>query len=178
MSRTTTALVATAAILAAGGAAGASASAGASPEPVAAAASVPTCRAAGLDIAFGEVQGTAGTTYREIALVNRGLRPCALRGFPGVSYVDQQGDQVGPAAERVGGPGEVLVLPRGGTATADVGFVRVGNFDPEVCHPVPVWGVRVFPPDGTEPLYLPLDGEHGCADARVGSHLTVASVRS
>lgn len=138
-----------------------------------------TCRSVGLDISLGRADGTPGTVYREVLLTNRGLAPCVLRGYPGVSYVDSGGAQVGGAAERVGERGPLLTLRHGESAASDVGFVQVRNFDPEVCLPTPVWGVRVYPPDETEPLYLALDGQQGCAGdgSRVGAHLTVASVR-
>ncbi|MBP2340565.1 hypothetical protein JOF41_006743 [Saccharothrix coeruleofusca] len=145
-----------------------------------AAAGAATCRSVGLDVSFGREEGAAGTVYREVLLTNRGVRPCVLRGFPGVSYVDGDGAQIGGAAERVGDRGPQLTLRHGETAASDVGFAQVRNFDPDVCQPTPVWGVRVYPPDETEPLYLDMDQQLGCAGdaSRVGAHLTVASVRS
>ncbi|WP_158848503.1 DUF4232 domain-containing protein [Saccharothrix deserti] len=146
---------------------------------------VATCGSADLDIGFGRVGGAAGTVYREVVFTNRGLHTCVLRGFPGVSYVDAEGDQVGAAAARVGERGALLTLPHGGTATSDVGFAQVDNFDPDVCLKTPVWGIRVFPPDETVPLYLslldqPMDDQYGCAGdvSPFGNQLTAASVRS
>jgi hypothetical protein len=139
-----------------------------------------TCRSVDLGIAFGRVEGAAGTVYREVVFTNRGLRTCVLRGFPGVSYVDANGNQVGAAALRVGDRGPLLTLPHGASATSDVGFAQVGNFDPDACRKTPVWGVRVFPPDETVPLYLPMTDQYGCAGdlSPFGSQLTAASVRS
>ncbi len=72
-----------------------------------------------------------------------------LRGFPGVSSVDADGDQV-------------------------------DNLDPDVCRKTPVWGIRVFPPDGTVPLSLPMADQDGCAGdvSPFGDQPTAASVRS
>ncbi|TQM81397.1 uncharacterized protein DUF4232 [Saccharothrix saharensis] len=139
-----------------------------------------TCGSVDLDIAFGRAGGAAGTTYREVVLTNRGLRTCVLRGFPGVSYVDANGDRVGAAAVRVGERGAPLTLPHGAAATSDVGFAQVDNFDPDACRKTPVWGVRVFPPGETAPLYLRMTDQHGCAGdvSAFGNHLTAASVRS
>ncbi|MFJ6669943.1 DUF4232 domain-containing protein [Actinosynnema sp. NPDC091369] len=139
-----------------------------------------TCQSVDLDIAFGRVEGAAGTVYREVVLTNRGLRTCVLRGFPGVSYVDSDGNQVGAAAVRVGERGALLTLPHGAAAVSDVGFAEVDNFDPDVCRKTPVWGIRVFPPDETVPLYLRMTGRHGCAGdvSAFGNQLTAASVRS
>lgn len=139
-----------------------------------------TCRSVDLGIAFGRVGGAAGTVYREVVLTNRGLRTCVLRGFPGVSYVDASGNQVGAAAVRVGERGPSLTLPHGAAAIADVGFAQVDNFDPDACRKTPVWGIRVFPPDETVPLYLPMTDQYGCAGdvSPFGDQLTAASVRS
>lgn len=143
-------------------------------------AEVSTCRSADLTIGFGRVGGAAGTVYREVVFTNRGLRTCVLRGFPGVSYVDADGDRVGAAAVRVGDRGPLLTLPHGTAVRSDVGFAQVDNFDPDVCRKTPVWGVRVFPPDETVPLYLPMTDQHGCAGdvSPFGDQLTAASVRS
>ncbi|QFZ16511.1 DUF4232 domain-containing protein [Saccharothrix syringae] len=139
-----------------------------------------TCASVDLNIAFGRVEGAAGTTYREVVLTNRALAGCVLRGWPGVSYVDAAGNQVGAAAVRLGEPGSPLTLPNGASAISDVGFAAVDNFDPATCRKTPVWGVRVYPPDNTAPLYLPLPGAYGCAGdvSPFGAQLTVASVRS
>lgn len=139
-----------------------------------------TCKSVDLAIGFGRVGGAAGTVHREVVLTNRGLHACVLRGFPGVSYVDANGGRVGAAAARSGDRGPLLTLPHGGRAVSDVGFAQVDNFDPEVCVKTPVWGVRVYPPDETVPLYLPMTDQHGCAGdvSPFGHHLTVASVRS
>ncbi|MBB5956497.1 hypothetical protein FHS29_003083 [Saccharothrix tamanrassetensis] len=138
-----------------------------------------TCTSVDLDIEFGRVDGAAGTTYREVLLVNRGITACALRGFPGVSYVDSNGNQVGAAAVRVGDPGPLLTVAHGSTAVSVVGFAQVDNFDPDVCHKTPVWGIKVFPPDETAPLYLPMTDQFGCAGdvSPFGNQLTVTSVR-
>ncbi|ONI90473.1 hypothetical protein ALI22I_12100 [Saccharothrix sp. ALI-22-I] len=141
---------------------------------------VTTCQSVDLDIRFGRVEGAAGTVYREVVLTNRGLRTCVLRGYPGVSYVDADGNQVGAAAVRAGERGTLLTLPHGAAAVSDVGFAQIDNFDPDVCDKTPVWGVRVFPPDATEPLYLAMADQYGCAGdvSPFGDQLTAASVRS
>ncbi|MCC8247946.1 DUF4232 domain-containing protein [Saccharothrix luteola] len=147
---------------------------------VAQGAEVSTCRSADLTIGFGHEGGAAGTVYREVVFTNRGLHTCVLRGFPGVSYVDGNGNRVGAAAERVGDRGPLLTLPHGTAVRSDVGFAQVDNFDPDVCRKTPVWGIRVFPPDETVPLYLPMTDQHGCAGdvSPFGNQLTAASVRS
>jgi hypothetical protein len=139
-------------------------------------APVDTCKSADLSIAVGEVSAAAGTVHREVLFTNRGAGSCVLRGFPGVSYVDSNGNQIGKAAERFGARGPLVTLTRGGTAVSDVGFAQAGNFDPDVCDITPVWGLQVFPPDETEPLHLGLLGQYGCAGDV--DQLSVATVQS
>jgi hypothetical protein len=139
-------------------------------------APVDTCKSADLSIAVGAVDGAAGTIHREILFTNRGSGSCVLRGFPGVSYVDSNGNQIGKAAQRVGAPGPLLTVARGATVVSDVAFAQAGNFDPAVCGITPVWGVRVYPPDETNPMYLGLLGQYGCAGDV--DQLSVATVQS
>lgn len=139
-----------------------------------------TCGSVDLGISFGRAGGAAGTVYREVLFTNRGIGTCVLRGYPGVSYVDLNGNQVGAAAVRVGATGPLLTLTPGVTVASDVGFAQVDNFDPDRCVKTPVWGVRVFPPDERTPLYLPLVDQYGCAGdvSEFGSQLTVAAVQA
>jgi hypothetical protein len=135
-----------------------------------------TCKSADLSIAVGRTDAAAGTVHREVLLTNRGTGSCVLRGFPGVSYVDANANQIGRAAQRVGTRGPLVTLARGGTAVSDVGFTSAGNFDPEVCGMTPVWGIQVFPPDEVDPLYLGLIGQQGCSGEV--DQLAVATVQS
>jgi hypothetical protein len=139
-------------------------------------APVETCKSADLSIAVGEVGAAAGTVHREVLFTNRGAGSCVLRGFPGVSYVDSNGNRIGKAAQRVGARGPLVTLTRGATVVSDVGSAQAGNFDPEVCDITPVWGLQVFPPDETEPLFLGLLGQYGCAGDV--DQLSVATVQS
>jgi hypothetical protein len=121
-------------------------------------------------------EGAAGTVHRTLVLTNTGARACELRGFPGVSYVaGEDGHQVGPAAEMVGERGAQVRLAVGDSAGTDVGLVQVGNFDPALCRPEPVRGLRVYPPGDTASLFVPADGT-GCAGTPPGPQLTVATL--
>lgn len=138
-----------------------------------------SCRAVDLAIAVGRVEPAAGTLYREVRFTNRGIATCVLRGFPGVSYVDAGGSQIGAAAVRDGDRGPQVTLPHGAAAVAVVGSANADNFDPEACRKTLVWGLKVFPPDETTPLYLRLDGQYGCAGdvSPWGDQLKVTTVR-
>ncbi|CCH27885.1 DUF4232 domain-containing protein [Actinosynnema sp. NPDC047251] len=139
---------------------------------------VATCTSVDLEIAVVREEPAAGTLYREVRFTNRGIATCVLQGFPGVSYVDSSGNQVGAAATRDGVRGPSVTLPHGAGAVAVVGSANADNFDPAVCRKTLVWGLKLFPPDQTAPLYLRLDGQYGCAGdvSPWGSHLKVTSV--
>jgi hypothetical protein len=126
-------------------------------------AQTPTCASENLNAAFGQIEGTPGVVHREVRFTNRGSATCTTRGFPGLSYVDDNKKQVGTAAVPIGVAGRPSTLRPGATVSSDAGFVQVDNFDPAVCMKKPVWGIRVYPPDQIVPLYLRLNGQSGCA---------------
>ncbi|MFF3560866.1 DUF4232 domain-containing protein [Streptomyces sp. NPDC002574] len=125
---------------------------------------ITACRSAQLKIAFGESQGAAGSVERALVFVNSGPRPCSLRGFPGVSLVaGASGRQIGNPAERVGTTGETVVLPEGGSVEAGLRIAQAGNYDAKTCVPQKARGLRVYPPDERDALFLPDDTQLGCA---------------
>jgi hypothetical protein len=71
--------------------------------------------------------------------------------------------------------GAPVRLAVGAAARADVGFVQVLNFDPAVCMPTPVRGLRVYPPGDTASLFVAADGT-GCAGTPPGNQLTVTTL--
>lgn len=99
--------------------------------------------------------GAAGSTEITISLLNVSQRTCELHGFPGVSYVTApDGDQVGNAATRTGEiPGSVN-LPPSAYASFTVRAVDVENYPEEDCQPTSVSGLRIYPPNDTEYLYV------------------------
>lgn len=141
----------------------------------ASAAPLPTCKSVDLDITSIDRGAAAGTAYREIKFTMRRLGACVLQGFPGVSYVDRADAQVGNAAGRNGLTGDLITLAYGSSASAMVGFANPGNYDPEVCQPQPVWGIKVYPPDEFVPLYVQYIDEVGCGGTSV-TPLSVTAV--
>src|SRR6202035_2904288 len=49
------------------------------------------CRSAQLNASLGPPEGAAGSVYRVLIFTNTGTQACAMRGFPGVSYVAGDG---------------------------------------------------------------------------------------
>lgn len=136
------------------------------------------CKVADLKLSLRDGDSAAGTTYRYLVFTNKGSRTCTIQGFPGVSYVaGDDGHQVGPAAYRVGKKGPAITLKPGDSAAADVGFVQVRNYDPAVCKPTEVRGLRVYPPHDYDSAFVPHAGT-GCAGNPPGNQLTVATVKA
>jgi hypothetical protein len=141
------------------------------------AASPNDCKSAELRLSLGRAEGAAGTVYRALRFTNVGTRTCTIQGFPGVSYVaGADGHQVGPAAFRDGAKGPAINLNPGSTANSPVGFTQVGNFDPNVCRPTPIRGLRVYPPHDTASVIVAMDGT-GCAGTPPGNQLVVKTVQ-
>lgn len=135
------------------------------------------CASKDLSLALGEAEGAAGTVYRPLKFTNVSDFPCVLHGFPGVSYVaGEDGHQVGKPATHTGQKGQALTLRPGEVAHADVGFTQVANFDPAVCQPTEVRGLRIYPPKETASLFVEIPGTGCASDELPGNQLTVASI--
>ncbi len=138
---------------------------------------IANCATAELKGSLGPEEGAAGSVYAPLVLTNVGTRTCELRGFPGVSYVaGDDGHQVGPAAAMEGPRGGEVVLKPGAAASAPLQMVNVANFDPAVCKPTPVRGLRVYPPGDTASLYIEHPGT-GCSAATLpGNQLSIQTL--
>jgi hypothetical protein len=135
------------------------------------------CKVADLKLSLGGGDAAAGTVYRQLRFTNKGSRTCTIQGFPGVSYVaGDDGHQVGPAAFRDGAKGKAISLTPGKTVFAPVGFVQVRNYDPAVCKPTSVRGLRVYPPHEYNSMFVSAPGT-GCAGKPPGNQLTVQTIR-
>jgi hypothetical protein len=110
--------------------------------------------------------GAAGSVYRNVVLENTGTTACTLRGYPGLSYVDAAGKQVGAPAER--NPDAtmtaVTVAP-GGSAVAEVQQTNAQNYGAQ-CQQTDVAGVRVYPPNDTASL-IATQATVGCANEKI-----------
>ena len=142
-------------------AASSAASAGAS-SSAATASGTPACTSADLKVSLGGGAG-AGMSQNHIGLQlrNTGSSPCTVYGYPGVSWVaGADGHQVGAAAQRQsnnsGSAEQTITLAPGALASAPLDIVDAAVIPPAECKPVPVLGLRVYPPGETAALFLPL----------------------
>lgn len=105
-----------------------------------------------------------------VQLRNVGSSSCTLYGYPGVSWVaGANGHQVGAAATRaadVSGPKEkVITLAPGALASAPLDIVAAGVMPRSQCDPVPVKGLRVYPPGEKAALFISVPtGPHGYSE--------------
>ena len=152
---------ASSATAAATGAASSAASAGAS-SSAATTSGTPACTSADLKVSLGGGAG-AGMSQNHIGLQlrNTGSSPCTVYGYPGVSWVaGTDGHQVGAAAQRQannsGSAEQTVTLAAGALASAPLDIVDAAVIPPAECKPVPVLGLRVYPPGEKAALFLPL----------------------
>ncbi|HEY3707807.1 MAG TPA: DUF4232 domain-containing protein [Amycolatopsis sp.] len=135
------------------------------------------CKAGDVSLSLGQGDAGAGSSYRPLNIKNTSGKPCTIQGFPGVSYVGgDNGQQIGPPAFRSGEKGAAVKLSPGQSAAADIQFVQVQNFDPAVCKPTPVKGLRVYLPQETASNFI-ADPGTGCAGGNLpGNQLSVKTV--
>ena len=98
-----------------------------------------------------------------LQLQNVGSSPCTLYGYPGLSWVaGTGGHQVGAAATRQadssGGAEKVVTLAPGAVASAPLDIVDAAVITKSQCKPVPVKGLRVYPPGERAALFIPASG--------------------
>jgi Protein of unknown function (DUF4232) len=96
-----------------------------------------------------------------LQLRNAGSSSCTLYGYPGVSWVaGADGHQVGAAAQRQsnnsGSAEQTVTLAPGALASAPLNIVDAAVIPPAECKPVPVLGLRVYPPGEKAALFLPM----------------------
>lgn len=134
------------------------------------------CKAGDVKLSIANGDAAAGTVYRKLVITNASGHPCTVQGFPGVSYVTgADGHQVGEAAFRDGAKGKAVQLNNGESASTDVGFVNVRNYDEQVCKPTETRGLRVYLPQETASNFVSVQGL-GCAGKIPGNQLTVKTV--
>ena len=107
------------------------------------------CGTGALSVTLSDLGAAAGTAYRELTFKNTSSRSCTMQGYPGVSFVDAQGKQIGAPVPRMTGPDGPLTLAPGGSAAALFAYHDVYVATVASCQPTTAVGVRVYPPDET-----------------------------
>jgi len=122
-----------------------------------------------------------------LQLRNIGSSACTLYGYPGVSWVaGADSHQVGAAAVRQADPAgsaeKTVTLAPGALASAPLDIVDAAVFSPSQCKPVPVRGLRVYPPGEKAALFLSLPTQAGgygeCSGTTTDPALTIGYVQA
>jgi len=115
--------------------------------------SVATCLTSQLSLTSGPTSGAAGSIYTTFYFTNTTGTPCSLRGFPGVSLLNDASNIVGQPATSDGSEGPSVRLGPGQRAQFTL---RVSTATQTGCDlPRPSSHVQVYPPDQTVPLRIP-----------------------
>jgi Protein of unknown function (DUF4232) len=124
----------------------------------------PACPTSSLQVKPGVGQGYAGGVYVVIDFTNTGASACTLFGYPGVSLVKGPPyTQIGLAAKRsTTTPKTLVTLAPGATANALLQIVDALNYPSASCGPTKATALKIYPPNQTEPVYLP-NTSSGCA---------------
>ena len=124
----------------------------------------PACPTSSLQVKLGVGQGYAGGVYVVIDFTNTGASTCTLFGYPGVSLVKGPPyTQIGLAAKRsTTTPKALVTLAPGATANALLQIVDALNYPSASCGPTKATALKIYPPNQTEPVYLP-NTSSGCA---------------
>jgi Protein of unknown function (DUF4232) len=129
-----------------------------------AAAGPAACPTSSLRVKQGVAQGYAGGVYEVIDFTNTSGSACTLYGYPGVSLVSGPPyTQIGLAAKRSPStPVKLVTLAPGATGNALLQIVDALNYPSATCGPTKATALKIYPPNQTEPVYLP-NTSSGCA---------------
>jgi hypothetical protein len=131
--------------------------------PSSPAAGTPACATSALQVKLGSSDGYAGGVYVVIDFTNTSGSTCTLFGYPGVSLVTGPPyKQIGLAAKRsTSTPKKLVSLAPGATANAQLQIVDALNYPSASCGPTKATALKIYPPNQTEPVYLP-NTSNGC----------------
>jgi hypothetical protein len=104
-----------------------------------------------------------GTDYISLVVTNIGTADCVLFGYPGVTFRDAHGQQVGlPAQRDKSSKPRRVVIGAGEKAHAQLSFPNPDFFG-SGCGGTNAKRVQMFPPDQTVPLRADVDA-YVCTD--------------
>jgi hypothetical protein len=130
-------------------------------------------------VSIGSPNGSAGASHYGITFKNTGAAPCTLYGFPGVSFLDSTGHQIGDPAQRQGGTAATVTVVAGGSAYASIAVTDPGI--PPCSGSAAAAQVRIYPPGETQAAQVPAPtGMLVCSSPNTSSYLssTVSAVSS
>lgn len=133
-----------------------------------------SCDYANIHIAAETTEGAAGSRYITLTFTNAGSSPCALSGWPSVSYVDASGNTIGaPASQAAEWTNSGEMLASGQSAKATLRETRAGLYG-DTCQAVTAAGYRVGIPGTENSLVLNFPAE-ACSNQSI-TQLSVGQV--
>jgi Protein of unknown function (DUF4232) len=118
----------------------------------------PRCTLSRLNVWIG-VPGSAaaGSVAYPLEFSNVSRRACHLAGYPGVSAIGRRGQRLGsPAGHDTAFRPRLVILRGGETAHALLTITEAGNFPARQCGVRTAVALRVIPPHGAHPAFVPL----------------------
>ena len=136
------------------------------------------CEVGDLAVTVEYVDAGAGTVHHALRFTNSGTSTCEIQGFAGVSYVGgDDGHQIGRPAEREGDKGAAITLRPGGQAWAPLAAPRTENYDSATCRPEEARGLRIYPPQEYDSMFVRLSAT-ACANPDLpGEQLKVKTLQ-
>lgn len=110
--------------------------------------------------------GAAGSIYATLVIKNESKRTCIVTGYPGVSLVDANGNQIGEPADKTNEQSSAVALAPSETAKAQLRFVE-NNFDDGICQ-TGATQLKIYPPNQTTALAPPTPHTEWCPGFEVG----------
>jgi hypothetical protein len=131
---------------------------------------VRNCALSDLRISVTSPLGSAGTFHYQLIFQHISAGTCNLYGFPGVSFLDSRGKQIGPPAQhRTGASRQPVTLATGAQGYATLDITDPGI--PPCAGPGTVAEIRVYPPGSYQPASVaPAAGTHVCASPNTANY--------
>lgn len=127
------------------------------------------CTADEMGLRLGRADVGAGNIRYPLVFTNNGKTSCTLRGYPGVSLIQRDGQMIGRPATREGAAGKAVTLKPGGSAYAVLHTIQDGLND-EPCWKSP-YLLQTYPPGSKDAMTLRTSGLRVC-----GGEFTVTAL--
>ncbi|MFI8993883.1 DUF4232 domain-containing protein [Streptomyces sp. NPDC053542] len=110
------------------------------------------CTAEEMGLRLGRADVGAGNIRYPLVFTNNGKSTCTLRGYPGVSLIQRDGQMIGRPATREGAAGRAVTLKPGGSAYAVLHTIQDGLND-KPCWKSP-YLLQTYPPGSKDAMTL------------------------
>ncbi|GAA3814283.1 DUF4232 domain-containing protein [Nocardioides panacisoli] len=114
------------------------------------AAGTPECTNEDVKVSYRHEDDATSHRYGFVVLTNTSGAPCWVRGYGGISYAGDDGEQVGAAADRTAGDTPTVTIAPGGTARSELAETSSGPYSAHTCRPAKAVALRVYIPDETD----------------------------